>query len=276
MFIRIRKAALVAALAAPAVAGAQTDYFNTDRGRPLHVQDAVAIERFAFELQVAPLRWSGSNGRGVWSLEPELAYGIAPRTQVGIGIPIVNASDFEGGTQTSLGALHLSVLHALNAETLGLPAIGISASYAAPVGAFGPPRGYPSFGLLATRTISFGRIHLNGDATIGSEVAATDEAWDSPRAIGLAEISKWSVAASIDRTFPLRSVLLGAEVVARQPILEGSDVQWQAGAGLRWQHDPRWALDAGITRSFGDDGEWSLTFGAARAFGFIKLLPLGR
>ena len=73
--MKIRNAALVAALAAPVVAGAQTDYFNTDRGRPLHVQDAAAIERFAFELQVAPLRWSGSNGRGVWSLEPELAYG---------------------------------------------------------------------------------------------------------------------------------------------------------------------------------------------------------
>jgi len=272
----IRNVALVAALAAPVAAGAQTDYFNTDRGRPLHVQDAVAIERFAFELQLAPLRWSGSSGRGVWSLEPELAYGIAPRTQVGIGIPIVNGSDFDGGTKTSLGALHFSVLHVLNAETLGLPALGISASYAAPVGAFGPPRGYPSFGLLATRTFSLGRIHLNGDATIGSEVPATDEAWDTPRAVGLDEVSRWSIGAAFDRTFPLRSMLLGAEVVARQPILEGSSVQWQAGAGLRWQHDPLWALDAGISRSFGDDGEWSLTFGAARAFGFIKLLPLGR
>ena len=71
-------------------------------------------------------------------------------------------------------------------------------------------------------------------------------------------------------------MLLGAEVVARQPILEGSSVQWQAGAGLRWQYDPRWALDAGVARSFGNDGEWSVTFGAARAFGFIKLLPFSR
>lgn len=275
--MRIRNAALVAACVVPMAGEAQTDYFNTDRGRPLQVQDAIAIERYAFELQAAPLRWSGSNGSAVWSIEPELAYGIAPRTQLGIGIPIVHGDDHEGGgTRTSLGALHVSLLHALNTETLGMPALAISAGYAAPVGAFAPPRGYPSFGLIATRTLSFGRIHLNGDATIGSEVPAADEAWHSPRAVGLHEVSRWSLGAALDRTFPLRSMLIGAELLARQPILEGSSVQWQAGAGVRWQLDPLWALDGGLSRSFGEGGEWSLTFGAARSFGLINFIPLSR
>jgi len=53
-------------------------------------------------------------------------------------------------------------------------------------------------------------------------------------------------------------------------------VEWTAGAGLRWQLDPWWALDAGLGRSFGDDRGWSLTFGAARSFGILKLFPLGR
>lgn len=272
----IRNAALLVALAAPAVSGAQTDYFNTDRGRPLHVQDAIAIERYAFELQVAPLRWSRSSGSGLWSVEPELAYGLMARTQIGIGVPIVHANDFEGGTRTSLGALHFSVLHALNTETLGLPALAVSAGYAAPVGAFGPPRGYPSFGLLATRTTSLGRVHLNGDFTPGGEIAADDEVLESPRVVGIDELSRWMVGTAIDRTFPLRSVLVGVELLARQPIVEGSDVQWEAAAGVRWQFDPRWSLDAGLGRSFGPGGEWSLTFGAARSFGLIQFMPLGR
>ena len=35
-----------------AVAGAQTDYYNTDRGRPVEIEDAYPTERYAFELSV--------------------------------------------------------------------------------------------------------------------------------------------------------------------------------------------------------------------------------
>ena len=269
----IRNAALFAALAAPAVSGAQTDYFNTDRGRPLRVQDAVAIERYASELQAAPVSWSRHDGHSVWSVEPELAYGILARTQFEVGIPIIHADGF--GT-TGLGALHVSVLHALNTETLSLPAMALSAAYSAPVGELGPPRGYPALGLVATRTTSLGRVHLNGDVTIGGEIAADDEVLESPRVVAIDELSRWMVGAAIDRTFPLRSVLVGAELLARQPIVEGSEVQWEAAAGVRWQFDPRWSLDAGLGRSFGPGGEWSLTFGAARSFGLIQFMPLGR
>jgi hypothetical protein len=273
----IRHAAIIAAgVTVPFIAGAQTDYFNTDRGRPLHIQDAIAIERFAFELQAAPISWSRHDGRSVWSIGPELAYGILPRTQFEIGVPIVRADGFDTGTRTGLGALHVSVLHALNTETLSLPAMAFSAAYAAPLGEFGPPRGYPSVGLAATRTTALGRIHLNGDYTIGSWIAADDEALQSPRVVGIDELSRWMVGGAIDRTFPLRSVLIGGEVLARQPLVEGTDVQWQAGAGARWQFDPRWSLDAGFGRSFGPDGEWSLTFGAARSFGLIQFMPFGR
>src|SRR5512145_2479506 len=118
----IRYAAIFAAgVTVPIVAGAQTDYFNTDRGRPLHVQDATAIERYAFELQAAPVRWSrATDARVVWSIEPEIAYGIFARTQLEIGVPVFVTENFGNGTRAGLGALHVSVLHALNVETLGL------------------------------------------------------------------------------------------------------------------------------------------------------------
>ena len=273
----IRYAAIFAAgVTVPIVAGAQTDYFNTDRGRPLYVQDAYAIERYAFELQAAPIRWSRADGRSIWSVEPELAYGIFPRTQFEVGIPIVRADSFDGGAKTSLGALHVSVLHALNVETLGLPALALSAAYSAPIGDFGPPRGYPTLGALATRTTSLGRLHLNAEFAIGGDVPADDEVWESSRAVGLEEVSRWLVGAAIDRTLPLRSMLFGAEVLARQPIREGSSVQWEVATGMRWQLDPLWSLDAGLGHSFGPENEWSLTFGAARSFGLIHFMPLNR
>lgn len=270
-------AVVAAILIGPVAAQAQTDYFNTDRGRPLHVQDATAIERYAFELQAAPLRWSrASDARVVWSVEPELAYGIFPRTQLEIGIPVFVTEGFEGGSRSGAGAVHVSVLHALNAETLGLPALALNASVAIPAGNFGARRLYTTVGGIATRTMSPGRVHLNLDATLGDGIADADGRWDTARGVGLDELSRWSAGVAVDRALPLRSMLLGAEVVARRPIREGSGVSWQAAAGVRWQLDPRWALDAGLGRALGDDDEWSLTFGAARTFGLINLMPLNR
>jgi hypothetical protein len=263
--------------AVPAVARAQTDYFNTDRGRPLHVQDALAIERYAFELQAAPLRWSrASNARVVWSVEPELAYGILPRTQLEVGAPVFITEGFEGGSGAGIGAVHVSLLHALNTESLGLPALAVNAAIAVPAGRFGPRRLYTTVGVLATRTTSLGRVHLNADATQGDAIAADDGRWETPRSAGLEELSRWTAGVAVDRTMPLRSLLIGAELVARRSIREGSGVEWQAATGVRWQLDPHWALDAGLGRTLGDDHEWSLTLGAARSFGLINLIPLSR
>ena len=69
--------ALLGALTSPV--SAQTDYYNTDRGRPLRIEDAYALEYRGLELQAAPLRVERSRG-GVynWGIEPELAIGILP------------------------------------------------------------------------------------------------------------------------------------------------------------------------------------------------------
>jgi hypothetical protein len=39
---------LAALSAIPGTAGAQTDYYNTDAGRPLRIEDAYPTERYAF------------------------------------------------------------------------------------------------------------------------------------------------------------------------------------------------------------------------------------
>jgi hypothetical protein len=76
---------------APRVGAAQTDYYNTDGGRPLRIQDAIAVEWRAVELQFAPLAVAREAG-GRWrpELEPELAFGILPRTALSFGFPLVS------------------------------------------------------------------------------------------------------------------------------------------------------------------------------------------
>jgi hypothetical protein len=267
---------LVPFLAIPGAVQAQTDYFNTDRGRPLHVQDAIAIERYAFELQAAPLRWSRSSGaRVVWSVEPERAYGGLPRTQVELGVPVFVTEGFDGGSRSGLGAVHLSVLHALNVETLGLPALAVNGAVSIPAGGFGPRRAYTTLGVLATRTTSLGRVHLNVDWTLGDAIPADDSRWDTPHGAGLEHLSRWLAGvASIARCHCDRCSWV-PNSVARQPIRDNASVDWQA-AGEFWQLDPQWAFDAGLGQSLGDDPEWSLTFGAARSFGLLRFFPGGR
>jgi hypothetical protein len=111
-------------LAAPSPGRAQTDYYNTDAGRPITVEDAYAIEHRGVELQAAPLRLERSRG-GVyrWGLEPELAVGLLPRTQLEVGVPFTYADLGLGRHVSGLAGVDLSVLHNLNVETR-LPAFG--------------------------------------------------------------------------------------------------------------------------------------------------------
>ena len=102
---------------------AQTDFYNTDRGRPIQIEDAYVTERYAFELKLAPVRLERA-GRGTynWGLDPEVAYGILPRTQIELSLPLAYR---EAGSQHTSGVagLELSLMHNLNAETETWPAL---------------------------------------------------------------------------------------------------------------------------------------------------------
>lgn len=241
---------------------AQTDYYNTDSGRPIRIEDAYAIERRGLELQAAPLRLERSKG-GIyrWGLEPELAYGIFPRTQLEIGAPLVYVDAGLGRHTTGLAGIDVSVLHNLNVET-SIPALAVRADVLLPAGALGPDKAYSSLTGIATKTYRWARFHVNGQYTFGSAARA-----DAPDAQPL-EVSRWLAGAAVDRTFPLRSMLVTGEVYARKPLDDGAGVEWNAGVGSRYQLTPRWAVDGGIGRRLtGDDRAWYLTAGGAFAFG---------
>lgn len=257
---------VVTALAAPlASLSAQTDYYNTDAGRPVRIEDAYAIERRAVELQVAPFRLERTRGGSYrWGIEPEFAVGLFPRTQVEIGFPIAHVEGVAGTRRTALGGIDASVLYNLNTETR-LPALAVVADVLLPVGAMAPDKAYPSFKAIATKTFPWARFHVNGQVTIGD--APTMAVGNSATASSV-ELSRWLVGVAVDRTLPLRSLLLTAEVVTSQPLDAAEKAAWDVAGGARYQVSPRLAVDGGGGyRLSGADAGWFLTAGAAVSLG---------
>lgn len=264
--------ALALLLVHAAPAAAQTDYYNTDRGRPIQVEDAYVAERYGLELKLAPVRLERiAAGAYSWEVEPELAYGILPRTQVELGLPLVYR-DVAGGTQRGLAGIELSAMHNLNAETEGWPALAIRGDLLLPVGNLAPSRTWPSLTGVATRTQRWGRVHVNAQVTAGASL--TDE---TAAEAGGAELSRWMVGAAYDRTFALQSALVGAEVYAQRPLVTGEPVEYVAGVGGRQQLTPTILIDAGVGRRLnGAERGWYVTFGSSYAFGLASLFPAGR
>jgi len=257
---RLLAAATLSSLLAAAPAGAQTDYYNTDAGRPVTVEDAAPLERRAFEIQAAPLRLERARpGVYTWGLEPELAYGILPRTQVEIGVPLVLVDAGAGGRTSGLAGVALSALHNLNVET-SIPALAVAADLLLPAGSLGPDRAYTSVRGIATRTLPWARFHVNAGYTFG---AAPDVASER-----IVELPRWLAGVAVDRAFPLRSTLVTAELLAQQPIHDDEDVEWSIGAGVRRQLTVHWAVDGGVGRRLtGASRAWYATFGSAFSFG---------
>lgn len=265
----LRGAALVATalFAGSQVLSAQTDYFNTDRGRPVQIEDAYSTERHAFELKVAPVRVERSRGPVYhWTAEPEIAYGILPRTHVEIGVPLVY-TDVTGVRARGLAGLDVSAVHSFNVETETFPALALRADVLAPVGNLAPDKAYPSLTGLMTRTFSWIRVHANGQYTIGSAPAASTGGAPS-------EISRWLAGVAVDKTYPLKSLLLTAELYARGPFESAEGVEYNAGTGIRYQWSPTLALDVGVGRRLsGDNPAWYVTFGSAYVFAVKALIP---
>jgi hypothetical protein len=263
--------ALVSALPACALS-AQTDYYNTDTGRPLQVEDAHVVERRAVELQLAPLRVEGGRGRRAqWGVEPEFAIGFANRTQFEVGFPLQRREVAAPGGRAAggglaLGGVEMALLHMLNVET-ALPAMAVGVEATLPVGNEAPTRLYPTVKGILTRTLPHFRVHVNGQVTVGDAPAASG---DDEGPHGVAERSRWLAGVSVDKPFPLRALLVGAEVVASRPLRSGDarPLRVDVAAGARSQLSPRVALDVGGgKRVQGEATGWYLTAGAAVAVG---------
>lgn len=272
-------AVVLGALVAADPAHAQTDYYNTDRGRPVQIEDAYATERYAFEFKLAPVRLERARG-GIysWEVEPEIAYGILPRTHVEVGVPL-SYTDAGAERRSGVSGIDVSLLHNFNTETQTLPAFALRADVRAPVGNLAPDGTYGSFTAIGTRTFPALRVHLNAQYTVGSEPSFVA----SPSSIGstvpaddadTGELSRWLAGIAVDKTFPLRSFLITGEAYASQPIVSTEDVEYTVGTGIRYQWSTLLAADVGVGRRLnGENRAWYVTFGTAYVFGMASLMP---
>lgn len=274
-FRSLLPAVVLLALAAGRAA-AQTDFYNPDRGRPLLIEDATTIEYQSLEFQMAPLRLERENGgKYAWGLEPELAWGIFRRTQVEVGLPIAALDRAGRPVRRGIAGLDLEVMHNLNVESLGLPALTFGVSSLLPVGTLGPRVPYGRLKAIATRTLgTAGRLHVNVERTAGPRDGRSAGATAGPSGL---ELARWMAGAAFDRALPARSVLVMAETYVRQPLDPARPREWTAGAGLRWQVAPQLVFDAAAGRRFtGTEQAWYLTVGTAYAFGIARFVPLAR
>lgn len=277
-------ASLLACLLMAYPLAAQTDYYNTDSGRPVRIEDAYATERYAFELKLAPLRLERAPG-GVyhWGIEPEIAYGILPRTHIELGFPLAIVDAGREARQSGLAGIEISAMHNLNTETLTLPALAVRGDVLLPVGSLAPDRVYPAVTGIATRTYRWARFHVNAQYTFG---AAPEEdllpplppGGDGETTLpsGGHEVSRWLAGVAVDRVFPLQALLVIADVYASQPLHAEEEIEWNAGAGVRYQINPYLAVDAGIGRRLTGEPAWFVTFGSAYAFALRSLIPVPR
>lgn len=259
----LRRWICAAVVAAPSVVPAQITYSGTSPRRPITLEDALPIARYALDAYLASASWQRTAGTTSWSVEPGLSYGLAPRTEVEVRIPVASSS-VAGATRAGVAGLNGSFLYALNVETRGLPAFAIRAGVLVPVGDVGPERGHETLRGIATRTFSWGRLHFNHEYTFGQETG--------PRA-DLLELSRWTTGLGADRAFPGRGLLVAAEAVARRPIVNATESVWAVRAGLRAQLTGSTTLDLSGGRTLGGDEAWRVSLGLGYARAVRHLIP---
>jgi hypothetical protein len=155
--------ALLAAAGRPAAA--QSEYYNLDAGRPGRVEDAEPTPLYSLDIDPSQLQFERLTGGTIrFRAEPRLAYGAFPFTELELRTPIVRVDPPRASgarATTGLGGVGLGFLHAFNVETPAIPALAISGEWLAPAGSLAGPVGSYSLKLLATKTTSVGRLHVN-------------------------------------------------------------------------------------------------------------------
>lgn len=272
--IDLRYAVVAASLlvASAQTAGAQQTYRNTDRGRPLGVEDATALARYALDIHISPVALTlGTDSSRQWSASPGVSYGLLPRTQIDVTVPVASIGRGDG-RRTGIAGIDVGALYNFNAESATFPALAVRGSLLLPIGNAAPASAHPVVAALATRAVAGFRVHLNARYAFRDEPLAAP-AEDSRRTAN-AGVVRWLTGIAADRAFPRTSLLLIAETYATRPLNAAADVRWHVGTGLRYQLNPRVTADLGLSgRITGPERSWSLTFGLGRVTAVRSLLP---
>jgi hypothetical protein len=256
-------ATLLLLASAPAPVLAQVEYRNLDEGRPVVTEDAYPIERFALELVLPYSFEAEASGAELHLLVPELAYGVARNTQVGVKLPLAARVETTG-TESGLAGAHVFALHNFNTESPKLPAVSLRGDLSVPVGGMAGEDVRVGLEAIATRSWGRTRAHVNAAAGFGSEDALSNAE----------PIPRWGASLAVDRTFFRSSLLLVGELATAQQV-DGAQTSVNAAIGIRWQWTPTLVLDAGVARRLRSDigPNIGLTVGISHGFALAGLMP---
>jgi len=259
------------ALALGALAGrpaaAQIDYRNLDDDRPVRVEDAYPVERYAFELLVPYSYARDRTGAVIQASVLELEYGAFRNAQIGLKAPLAGVRASGATTTWGLSGLRAFALYNFNTEGLLLPAVALRIDATFPVGSLGGDETQVSLKGIVTRSWGPTRLHLNGAVRLGR---------DAPGPV-VEGIEQWWYGAALDRTLFRRSVLLVGEVYATREV-GAVPVEVNASLGFRWQWRPTAVIDLGVARRLreGLGPDYAVTVGISNAFAIAGLMPRGR
>jgi len=291
-----------------AVAGAQPEYRNIDGGRPVRIEDADASARHSLDFQIAPVRVDRITG-GIyrWQLEPRVSYAAFPRTELELRAPFAyresNAEPRGGLVGVGVGAFHNFLV-----ESERMPALAAEGELLFSAGGSLTRGDTYSVRGIATRT--FGRYRLHANAAYGtyrvpipsSDAPDIPQIPDTPCSINpgsggssrgrvaaaclatsqLAMASsqsdpggsRWLFGAAVDRTLPLRSLLVVADVFAEEYRGLERPIDWTVEAGLRRQIALRTVLEASAgTRFTGPSPAWFVSLGVTTSRAARMLIP---
>jgi len=141
--------------------GAQ--YYNTHSGHPGRVEDASPVARRSIDVDLFGIRLERlSGGITRTRLDPGITWGALPQTEVGIRLPIVWLDVPGARTRTAgVAGVAVRVMRALNLETPGMPALGLSAELLLPAGGLAAPRTSYLVKAVATKRGARARWHVN-------------------------------------------------------------------------------------------------------------------
>jgi len=116
----------------PAVA--QPSYRNLDAGHPTRVEDAEVTERYALDLDVLNLRYDElSNLRTRLLYEPRLTYGVLPRTEAWIRVPLFYR-EREVQPRGGIAGIGAGAMYQFTIESEHVPALAMATEVFKPTG----------------------------------------------------------------------------------------------------------------------------------------------
>ena len=274
----------------------------------MRIEDAEASARHSLDFQIAPLRLDRiTGGLYRWQLEPRVSYAAFPRTELELRAPFAYR---EANVEPRGGLVGIGVgaFHTLRVETERMPAIAAEGEVLFSAGGSLTSGDTYSVRGIATRT--FGRYRLHANAAYGTyrvpipsaDAPDVPQIPDTPCSINPASGgssrgrvaaaclatsqlamassqsdpggSRWLFGAAVDRTFPLRSLLLVADVFAEDYRGLDRPIDWTVEAGLRRQVALRTVLEASAgTRFTGNSPAWFVSLGVATSRAARMLIP---